>query len=330
MNEELKQKLLELAKREISLSDVCDVLKVSKLEAFAIIKVLRDEGINIVTKDRDNDIYLFNNGEREFKDGSVYKFKTNKNREFKFAVISDTRIGSKSQQLSILNDIYAKAYQAGYNNVIHCGNITEGLYPVTSKYDETTFLKDTLKQVDYIVKNYPYIEGMNTYFLTGKKDESHLRKNKLNIGKRISFARPDMIYLGDISCLIDIDNVRMMVLNSRLSKTYTKSYRPQQQIKSYRSEDKPDILLYGGLMDAQKLTRRDVHCLTIPSVTATTEEMNDKRYSNTVGVWYVTVKTNDKGELDKFDAYISPYYVTGKDDYIKPKMLSKTLKKGGK
>ena len=330
MNEELKQKLLELAKREISLSDVCDILKVSELEAFAIIKVLRDEGINIVTKDRDNDIYLFNNGEREFKDGSIYKFKTNKNHEFKFAVISDTRIGSKSQQLSILNDIYTKAYQEGYNNIIHCGNITEGLYPVTSKYDETTFLKDTLKQVDYIVKNYPCIEGVKTYFLTGKKDESHLRKNKLNIGKRISFSRPDMIYLGDISCLMDIDNVRMMVLNSKLNKTYTKSYRPEQQIKSYRSEDKPDILLYGGLMDAQKLTLRDVHCLTIPSVSATTEEMNDKRYSNTVGVWYVTVKTNDKGELENFDAWISPYYVTSKDDYIKPKMLSKTLVKGGK
>ena len=330
MNEELKQKLLELAKREISLSDVCDVLKVSKLEAFAIIKVLRDEGINIVTKDRDNDIYLFNNGEREFKDGSVYKFKTNKNHEFKFAAISDTRIGSKSQQLSILNDIYTKAYQEGYNNIIHCGNLTEGLYPVTNKYDETTFLKDTLKQVDYIVKNYPYIEGMKTYFLTGKKDESHLRKNKLNIGKRISYSRDDMIYLGDISCLMEIDNVRMMVLNSKLNKTYTKSYRPEQQIKSYRSEDKPDILLYGGLLDTQKFPKRNVHCLTIPSVTATTEEMNDKRYSNTVGVWYVNVKTNDKGELEDFDAWISPYYVTGKDDYIKPKMLSKALTRGGK
>lgn len=330
MNEELKQKLLELAKKEISLSDVCEILDVNEFEAFAIVKVLRDEGINLITKDRDNDIYLFNNGEREVQDGNVFKFKTDKNHEFKFACISDTRIGSKSQQLSILNDIYAKAYLEGYNNIIHCGNITEGLYSITSKYDETTFLKDTLKQVDYIVKNYPRIEGVNTYFLTGKKDESHLRRNKLNIGKRISLARPDMIYLGDISCKIKIDKVDMMVLNSRLAKTYAKSYRPQQQIKSFRSEDKPDILLYGGLLDAQKLTRRDVHCLTIPSVTATTDEMNDKRYSNTVGVWYVTIKTNEKGELEKFDAYISPYYITSKDDYIRPKMLSKTLKKGDK
>ena len=330
MNEELKQKLLELANKEISLSDVCDILDVNEFEAFAIVKVLRDEGINLITKDRDNDIYLFNNGEHEVQDGNIFKFKTDKNHEFKFAAISDTRIGSKAQQLSILNDIYTKAYLEGYNNIIHCGNITEGLYPITSKYDETTFLKDTLKQVDYIVKNYPQIEGVNTYFLTGKKDYTHLRKNKLNVGKRISLARPDMIYLGDISCLIDIDKTRMMVLNSRLAKTYAKSYRPQQQIKSFRSEDKPDILLYGGLLDAQKLTRRDVHCLTIPSVTATTEEMNDKRYSNTVGVWYVTVKTNEKGELEKFDAYISPYYITSKDDYIRPKMLSKTLKKGDK
>ena len=41
-------------------------------------------------------------------------FKTDENNEFKFVVISDTRIGSKSQQLSILNDIYEKAEKAIY------------------------------------------------------------------------------------------------------------------------------------------------------------------------------------------------------------------------
>ena len=44
----------------------------------------------------------------------------------------------------------------------------------------------------------------------------------------------------------------------------------------------------------EKFTHRDVQCITVPSVTATTQEMIQKRYSNTIGVWYITIKTNEK------------------------------------
>ena len=57
-----------------------------------------------------------------------------KNRINMGVVISDTRICSKSQQISILNDIYIHAAEMGYNNVIHCGNFTEGLYSSKSEY----------------------------------------------------------------------------------------------------------------------------------------------------------------------------------------------------
>ena len=73
----------------------------------------------------------------------------------------------------------------------------------------------------------------------------------------------------------------------------------------------------------EKYFYRNVHCITVPSVCATTKEMNDKRYSNTVGAWYVTVKTNSKGELESMRAFNSPYYVTDKEDYKKAKVLKK-------
>ena len=116
----------------------------------------------------------------------------------------------------------------------------------------------------------------------------------------------------------------MFVFNPKLVKTYTVSYRPQQQIDSFRSEDKPDILLYGGLLQMEKFTYRNVECISVPSVCATTKEMSDKRYSNTIGAWYITVKTNKQGYLKEVTAIDSVYYKTNKDDYVKPKVLKLT------
>ncbi len=325
-NKELLNQLTNLTKKEVSLSVLCEALELNEYEVLALIRQLRLDGINILTQIRDDDIYMFNHGERELEEENTYKFHTDENNEFKFVAISDTRFGSKYQQLSILNDIYTKAYDLGYKNVILCGNISEGLYPLTNIYSESNFLDDTLTQIDYIAQSYPYIEGMKTYFITGIKDEKHLKNNKINIGKRISDIRGDMVYLGYSSCNISIDKANMLVSNSKLAKTYTLSYRAQQQVDSFRSEDKPDILLYGGLLQMEKFTYRNVKCISVPSVCATTKEMNDKRYSNTIGAWYVTVKTDKYGRLEKLNAIDSVYYKTNKDDYKKSKILKLTNK----
>ena len=138
-----------------------------------------------------------------------------------------------------------------------------------------------------------------------------------------------MIYLGHTSCTVEIDRANMLVFSPKLEKTYTVSYRPQQQIDSFRSEDKPDILLYGGLLQMEKMTYRSVKCISVPSVCATTKEMSDKRYSNTVGAWYVTVTTDKYGNLLYVRAIDSVYYKTNKDDYTKRKVLKMARNAGG-
>ena len=318
---EILKKIKDLTLKEISLSNISKNLELNEYEALGLISELKNEGINIITKKYDDDIYMLNQGEGELSDDNSYSFKTDSNNEFKFVAISDTRFGSKYQQLSVLNDIYSKAYDLGYMNVIHCGNISEGLYSITNIYSDTNFLDDTLRQVDYITESYPFIEGIKTYFITGSKDEKHLKNNKINIGKRIGDNRNDITYLGNSSCNIKIDKVNMLIFNPKLGKTYTVSYRPQQQIDSFRSEDKPDILLYGGLLQMEKFTYRNVHCISVPSVCATTKEMSDKRYSNTIGAWYITIKTNEKGYLESVKAIDSVYYVTNKNDYKSAKTL---------
>ena len=48
----------------------------------------------------------------------------------------------------------------------------------------------------------------------------------------------------------------------------------------------------------EKYSYRGVKCISVPSVCATDNEMKTKRYSNTIGAWYVTIKTDEKGLLD--------------------------------
>ena len=323
-------KFLKFIEKEKSLNQVCQELEMEELEVLGLVYYVRNKGINVVIKKLDDDIYMINQRDLELDDDSTYEFITDDNNIFKFIAISDTRLGSKYQQLSILNDIYSKGHELGYDNVILCGNISAGIYPITDIYAESNFIDDTFNQIDYIAKFYPEIEGVKTYIINGKIDDSHLRKNKINIGKRISEIRKDIEYLGDNSCNVSIDKVKMQILCSKLAKTYTVSYRPQQQIESYRSEDKPDILLLGGLLQMEKFTYRNVNCISVPSVVATTKEMNEKRYSNTIGAWYVTVKTNEKGQLESIRAINSPYYLTDKNDYLNAKPLKKIDEKDKK
>lgn len=314
-------KLLSFIEKEKSLSDVCLEMEMSSLEVLGLVNYIKDHGVNIAIKNAFDNIFMVNMGDIEFREINTYKFTTDESNEFKFIAISDTRLGSKFQQLSILNDIYLKGHEMGYDNVILCGNISSGLYALTDIYAEMNFADDTESQIDYIIKYYPYIEGMKTYFITGKIDDKHLKQRKINIGKRIAEARKDMIYLGENSCDVSIDKVIMQIQSCKLGKTYTVSYRTQQQIDSYRSEDKPDVLIYGGLLQMEKFTYRNVIAISVPSVCRTTKEMNEKRYSNTIGAWYVTVRTDKRGKLLSVNAISSPYYVTAKNDYLSAKPL---------
>lgn len=310
---EIVNKLLNLIKKERNISFISKTLDLSDYEVLGIVNNLVESGMNIIVKKYDDGFHLLNLGDKINNDVSTYSFETNSNNEFKFVAISDIRLGAKSQQLAILNDIYRKASKMGIKNVILCGNISAGLKPITDTI--SNFIDDTNEQIDYIVANYPKFEGIKTYFISGKIDDKHINKNNVNIGKRISELRDDLIYLGEDICDIKIDKVKMQVMNSKLSKTYTSSYRTQQTIDAYRSEDKPDILLYGGLLQMEKYTYRDVICISVPSVCSTDNEMKTKRYSNTIGAWYITVKTNDKGFLKSINAVNSPYYISNKNDY---------------
>ena len=164
--------LLELTKKEKHISLVSSALELSDYEIIGLARDLNEAGYNIVVKQFDDGFHIINQGDVIDKETSTYSFETDESNEFKFVGISDVRLGANNQQLAILNDIYRKAQEMGIHNVILCGNISAGLRPITDT--ESNFIDDTQAQIDYIVANYPKVEGITTYFISGKEDDKHI------------------------------------------------------------------------------------------------------------------------------------------------------------
>ena len=65
MNSEIFESINNLTEKEISLSEVSELLKMSQFEVLGLLREIRQNGINIGIQKKDDDIYLFNYGERE-------------------------------------------------------------------------------------------------------------------------------------------------------------------------------------------------------------------------------------------------------------------------
>ena len=126
--------------------------------------------------------------------------------------------------------------------------MTEGLYRLKNPYYQTLFVDTTDDQIDYVVEHYPYIEGMQTYFITGDQDATHTAINGVDIGRIIDSEREDMTYLGNMRCTMNINKMKVLVQHLKVGafdRAKTISLKQQDAISAIRSEEKVDIILDG-------------------------------------------------------------------------------------
>lgn len=323
------KKFKEYTRRERHCDDVCNKFNLSILEFSTVIARLRQSGINIIVSGVGEDATILNLDERNLNGDNIHTIDIGDDTEFKALLISDTRLGSKYQQLSRLNDAYEQAYKNGYKYAIHLGDITEGLYSLKNPYYQTLFEDTTEDQIDYVVEHYPYIEGMTTYFITGDQDATHTTKNGIDIGRAISKKREDMIYLGNMRCLLNIRKMKILAQHLKIGafdRAKTISLKPQDAISSMRSEEKVDIILDGHILIDQQFVEREMQEISVPSLVATTPRIRSSAIPHNVGYILLNARLTKDGKFKEKEATYAPYYQTDKDDYN----TAKVLKIGGK
>ena len=323
------KKFKEYTRRERTCDDVCTHFGLNILEFSCIVNRLKTAGTNIIVSGVGEDATVLNLDERNLNGDNIYTIDIGDDTEFKTLLLSDTRLGSKYQQLSRLNFAYQEAWQSGINNAILLGDITEGLYSLKNPYYDSLFLDTTEKQVEYVINNYPYIEGMTTYFITGDQDATHTAKNGVDIGRLISKQRADMIYLGNMRCQLNVRKMKILVQHLKIGafdRAKTISLKPQDAIYAMRSEEKVDIILDGHLLSSEQMTERGMREIAVPSLVATTPRIRKSAIPHNVGFVLLNTKLTKDGKFSDMEATFSPFYQTDEDDYT----ATKVLKIGGK
>lgn len=313
-----KLTVLEYLKKERSIKYIAENMNIGVLEVSGIIKELKENGYNILHVVKNGEEVALNLGNESLKKQSFIEIP--EENEFSFLAISDTRLCSYYQQLGILNEIYQRAFKEGAAFVLHAGDITEGIYKNDSLKD-TIFAHDTFSQQEYVVNNYPYIEGFKTYFITGEHDDTHIKSSGENIGKLISQDRKDMIYLGQKRAVIKVGNTNILIRHPKGKVAYTMSYKSQRHINAMRSEDKVNIVLNGHWCYMDEYVLRKINQFSIPSIVANTPEMDFLDTPNTVGAYIINVKLDEKGNFLKTTYRRICYYETIKEDYRRVKQL---------
>ena len=314
--------LTERLTKGFNMNSVCEELGISSYELFGYITHIKESGINVTVTDKGDDISFIKNNHPDYAKENCYKI-IEKSPGVKIGVISDLRFGSKCEQIEILNDIYKKFAEDGVKYVIVAGNLLEGKYSSKDElqYGNSLITNDAYGQADHLIQYFPYIEGIQTLFITGDKD--HSWGKDLNVGKYIAEHRRDMIYLGPKSCTIDLNNVKIRVeCLKKNGEAYTVAYPPQKYSRSMSSYEDYDLILLGGTLTAQDFPKiRDTKIFAIPSVTDRSPKMKATSQQNVMGSYQFNVEFNKTGKLGKVTSILSPYYVPSQKNYLKLKPL---------
>ena len=225
-----KQKVLNYLKKETSINAIAEDMNISVYEVSGIIKELKSEGYNILHIIKNNEEVALNLGNESLRKQSFLELPVEG--EFTFLALSDTRLCSYYEQMSILKEIYLRAFKEGALFALHLGDITEGVH--TNNYlKDTIFAHDTYSQKEYTVGNYPYIDGFKTYFIIGEHDETHMKTESSNIGKLISNEREDMVYLGQRRAVVRAGNTNILMRHTKGKVAYTMYYKSQRHKNVY-------------------------------------------------------------------------------------------------
>lgn len=301
----IKKILLEELKKEVPISKLERVLKISKYEILGLIKEVNDEGLYQIAEKTNG----YQISKCIVQPKLIYQHYFGNVTKESIMVVSDSHMGSIYELVEFLNFLYEYAAKRGITKIYHIGDITDGLYTNRAEqiYALTAIGFDA--QAKNIIDKYPRKEGITTYFILGNHDETHIRNGGANIGIAISRARPDMIYLGIGTARVMLaPNCSMDMLHPLDGSSYALSYSGQKYMDALTGGDKPNILLVGHHHKAMYMFYRNIHYYEVPSTCLQSNWEKRNRINNTAGAWILNIEVDSLGTVVSISNELIPHY----------------------
>lgn len=307
---DIHEQALKLLQRERSIEELCASLDLTPRMLEATIEDLKEQG------------YVFEENGDSLRICKEYGIENDKHIEpwngekiIRRAVIGDTHLCSKAQQLTHLNKFYDIVAAEGITEVLHAGDILDGddVYP-GHKFEVFKIGFDDQKQ--YVIDNYPKRDGIVTKFITGNHDLKWFNKNGCDVGLAIAKERKDLIYLGQYYNDVQLTDNCILRLEHPLGKpAYAVSYKTQRKIDNMRGGSKPNILVEGHYHYSDYMFRRNVHALCVPSFQGPTKFSNRLGLENENGGYLLEIHVDEEGTISRLKMEFIPFYKVVHDDY---------------
>lgn len=280
--------LEDLGKKGLTFDSFYDKYALDKKQTKSYINYLKKQGYNITTLVVDNDL-VFKLQKYVSEKTELVTF--NAKEDFSFGLISDTHLCARTCRIDALGEYYDILGERGIHHVDHCGDITNGLgvYPG----QEVELNQHTIdEQVRYVVKNYPKVKDVKTYFVTGNHDLKVLKKVGIDVGNVIADKRPDLNYLGQTMARLDIGGISIELNHYEGSMPYATSYRCQKYLRDYIGKA-PDILGLGHAHKNGFFKVQNTYCFEAGAWQSPNNFTKSKGLWGSIGGWIIHIKQKD-------------------------------------
>jgi len=206
---EMNLKVLELINENKSLKEIASILKMSEKQLYIRIKQLINYGYFLEpTYAYDSDIYYkvnTRNINKEKENNITIKVPVDL-KEFRCIAISDLHIGNVKSDIDLIKKVYDYAAKNDIHVIFNCGDLIEGIHTCDKRN-----LNNIHDQIECVIDNYPYDKNIYNYMIFGNHDYHAFHHLGLDISKKISNSRHDLISLGFGQGIVNIKKEKILL-----------------------------------------------------------------------------------------------------------------------
>ena len=285
----MKNKVKYLIQKNKKLEEIATTLNLPTTEVIGYVHILKEEGFpcDVIH----NEIYRFS---APHNSPSPLIIPSNLS-HMRLLLISDTHLCSKYDRLDILNYLYDKALTTDTTAILHSGDLADGYYLNRPQHLYELRVLGFDEHLDYVTSHYPKLDNIPTYFIGGNHHATYLKNGGSDIGKHISAARPDLIYLNPESANLRIGKLKIHMHHGGGGRAYSMSYKLQRYAETL-VPDTPHILTQGHFHNSMYMNYMNTHCFQVGALIDQTPFAEQMGFKNEKSCWWVDIEMDDKGE----------------------------------
>ena len=260
----LVEKLVQFSKRgPVQFVELCDKLDLSPSKTRSLSEQTRGLGINVHVEHDHVGIKMPQPEERVRTVGIAPVVGERQ----KVAVISDTHLGSKYCLREQLKDFVHHAYEQGVREILHPGDVLDGMYRHGLYEVSHMGLDDQAKDLFEVL---PKLKGLNYRAITGNHDFTFTESSGVDVGSYLENyfkkrGRDDIHFYGNRGAFLRVKGAVVHLWHPRSGVSYARSYAIQKHIEKYSSGEKPNILLCGHWHVYCHVYERGIHGVACPT-----------------------------------------------------------------